>query len=50
VRSDLGNKGINNQIMAMLLGDKQQNNRLGFDIGNAEAGYNRDSILGMLGG
>lgn len=49
VRSDLGNKGINNDLIRMLLQNKQFGQDLGFRIGATEADLNNSALRSLFG-
>lgn len=48
LRKFLGNGQLSLGLLQALQGGDQFNKRLGFDIGNAEAGYNRDALLSLM--
>jgi hypothetical protein len=49
LRDRLGTQGNNLSAMDMYLRNQQQNNRLGFDIGNANADHNNAALRALLG-
>ena len=50
LRRDLGTGALNIDAMRLLLGNQQQNSRLGFDIGNANADHNARALQMLLNG
>lgn len=50
IRNDLGQKGIQNDLMRLLLSNNQFNNQLGFQIGATEAQLNNSALRSLFGG
>jgi hypothetical protein len=50
LRGELGRGGLANERLGITNQNDQFNKRLGFDIGNAQMGYNRDALIAMMGG
>jgi len=48
LRGELGRGGLANDRLSITNANDQFNKRLGFDIGNAQMGYNRDAMLSLL--
>jgi hypothetical protein len=50
LRGELGRGSLANERLSINNQNTQANNRLGFDIGNAQMGYNQDALLALLRG